>query len=129
MNQQSLLGPIIAQLRIDHLSYFTNSDHLLMNCTTFSDGQLRQCTFRLSLEVFNNLLAYHPNKTLSSELCAVLGESMMRKEQRWEHISVRACMGEYLIYSGIQFIEVLHWKKNGEPRKEVTGIISKKIAA
>ena len=129
MKNQVHLSPVIAQLRIDHLSYFTNSQHLLMNCTTFSEGRLQQRTFRLSLEVFNNLLCCHPNKSLSSKLFAQLGENLMGKENRWEHVNIRACMGEHLIYSSIQFLEALQWKKNGEPRKEITGIISKKNAA
>ena len=120
---QASITPVFQLIRIDHVSFFTNTQNIRLSCTTKQADRLRQIQLKMSFEVFNNLLMSQGTTEQTTSICALIGERLSRQGSRWEQIPIKSSLGESLIFEKIKLVQTTSLKKSGEPKSTVTGII------
>lgn len=110
-------------LRLDHLTFFTDSEGLHLGCTTAKNGKPVRMLFHMDFEVFSNLIARIPDASSRFKLFTLLGTCLSREISRWEYISLRETLGQQLILTKLFFIPKKKSSQNSQ-KTEILGFIN-----
>ncbi|NQX92716.1 MAG: hypothetical protein HRT74_11440 [Flavobacteriales bacterium] len=127
--QSTTITPLIHQLRLDHIAYFSDAELIHLSClANMGDDHMEHMILRTNFDVFNNLLMKHPSPSVRFKLSAELGEMLSQKHTRWEYLNIRKCLGESLVLHKIRLVQTPVIKKNGDLKLFTLGHISKKVS-
>jgi hypothetical protein len=110
-------------LRLDHLSFFTDSDRLHLGCTTARNGKQVSMLLKMDFEVLSNLIQRIPDAQGKLKLFAIIGKCLSQKIAGWEYIQFREILGQQLILTNLSLIPKLNKNPNSQ-KTEILGFIN-----
>ena len=110
-------------VQINHLTFFTNAQHIYSACVLKTQKGLKQVQMKMNFEVFSNLICNHIENSQAIELFYAIGDRLSESGTKWVCIHLKPLLGEAIVFENIRLVQKRLIKENGESKIETTGWI------